>query len=220
MNIGIIGAGKIGGTLARRLTEIGHSVEIANSRGPETLGDLSRDTGARAVTAEEAVSGKDVIILTIPMKAVAKLPAALFRDVPSSTPVIDTCNYYPRERDGRIEAIEDGLTESEWVAQQIGHPTIKVFNNIQFKRLGADGKPKGDPKRLALPVSGDDATQKQIVMDLVDALGFDPIDNGPLANSWRHQPGTPGYVNNENAEGVRRQLADARRDRVPQFKAA
>ena len=219
MKIGIIGSGHIGGALAKLFTTAGHSVEIANSRGPHSLADLARSTGAKGVTVDEAIAGKDLLVVTIPMKAVPTL-AGKFAKLPGSVPVIDTCNYYPRERDGRIAPIEAGLTESEWVAQQIGHPTIKAFNNISFKRLAADGRPKGDPQRIALAVSGDDPAQKRIVMDLIDAIGFDAIDNGPLSNSWRHQPGTPGYVSSVPRAEALAQLAAASPSRLPQFTAA
>ncbi len=199
--IGIVGAGNIGGTLAKHLTTLGHAVEIANSRGPESLAALAKTSGARAVTVEQAVVGKDLIIISIPEHAVRDLPAGLFRDMPASVPVIDTNNYYPRERDGRIEPIEAGRLESQWVADTIGHSVIKVFNNIRSARLDADGRPRSTPGRLALPVSGDDPAQKAFVIALVDALGFDAIDNGPLSNSWRHQPGSPGYVNNKDIAG-------------------
>ncbi len=111
MKIGIIGAGKIGGTLARRLAGLGHQVEIANSRGPETLGEFAGLAGVTAVPVTDVVKGKDVIVVTIQEKRVSELPKGLFAGVPASVPVIDTCNYYPRERDGRIEPIEAGMTE-------------------------------------------------------------------------------------------------------------
>jgi len=220
MKIGIIGAGHIGSTLARLFTGAGHGVEIANSRGPESLAEVERQTGAKPATVEKVVHGKDLIVVTIPLIAAKLLPAGLFAKVPVETPVIDTCNYYPRQRDGRVEAIEKGMTESQWVASQIGHPTIKAFNNITFKRLGSDGKPKGDPDRIALPVSGDDPGQKAIVMALVDKIGFDPIDNGPLSQSWRQQPGTPSYLNNAGIAAVSEQLKAARPTRAPEFSAA
>ena len=215
--IGIIGAGNIGGTLARNLTKLGHEVEVANSRGPESLADFARESGAKAVTVEQAVRGKDLIVVSIPEHAVTALPAGLFRDVPASVPVIDTNNYYPRERDGRIEPIETGKTESRWVADTIGHAVTKVFNNIYSKRLADDGKPAGAPGRIALPVSGDDAAHKAAVIALLDELGFDAVDNGGLDDSWRHQPGTVAYVNNTDIAGLKRQLAEASPERTPKF---
>ncbi len=216
--IGIIGAGHIGGTLARKLVALGHTVEVANSRGPESLAEFARESGAKAVTVEAAVKDKDLIVVSIPERAVAALPSGLFRDVPAAVPVIDTCNYYPRERDGRIEPIETGKTESRWVADTIGHAVIKVFNNIYFQRLDGDGKPKGDPARLALPVSGDDPAQKAKVIALLDELGFDAVDNGGLEASWRHQPGSPGYVKNADVAGVKEQLAAASPERTEKFR--
>ena len=158
MKIGIIGAGQIGGALARRLTALHHEVVIANSRGPESLRDLVAETGATAAHTADVVRGVDLIVLTIQMKKVESLPKDLFAQVPASVPVIDTNNYYPRERDGRIEAIEAGSIESRWVEQQIGRPVIKAFNNIYAQHLLELGKPKGTPGRIALPVSGDDAS--------------------------------------------------------------
>ncbi len=120
MKIGIIGAGNIGGTLTRRLTALGHDVLVANSRGPETLADLAADTGATAVPVTEAVKGRDLVIVTIPQKHIPDLPAGLFAGTGNSMVVVDTGNYYPRQRDGRIDGIETGLTESRWVEQQLG----------------------------------------------------------------------------------------------------
>lgn len=217
-NIGIIGAGNIGGTLAGHLVKLGHTVEIANSRGPETLAELAKSSGAKAVTVEDAVRNKDLIVISIPTHAVLTLPAGLFRDVPASVPVIDTNNYYPRERDGRIEQIDNGKAESRWTAETIGHSVVKVFNNIYSKRLADDGKPKGAPERLALPVSGDDPAHKAKVIALLDELGFDAVDNGALDESWRHQPGTPSYVNNADVAEVKAQLAAASPERQEKFR--
>jgi len=218
--IGIIGAGNIGGTLARNLSKLGHEVDIANSRGPQSLAEFARESGARAVSVEAAVQGKDLIVISIPQKAVADLPAGLFRDVPASVPVIDTNNYYPRERDGRIEPIETGKTESRWVADTVGHAVVKVFNNIYSTRLADDGKPKDTPGRIALPVSGDDPAHKARVIALLDELGFDAVDNGGLDDSWRHQPGTVSYVNNTDVAGLRQQLADASPERTETFRGS
>jgi predicted dinucleotide-binding enzyme len=219
MEIGIIGAGHIGGTLARRLAEIGHRVLVANSRGPETLADLERESGARAVTIGDAARAKDVVIVTIPEKNIPELPRDLFANTEATTAIVDTGNYYP-QRDGLIAEIEQGTSESRWVANQLGRPVIKVFNNIFAKHLLELGKPAGSPDRIALPVAGDDLAAKKVVMQLVDELGFDPVDAGTLDESWRQQPGSPVYATDFDAEGVRRALARASSERPQQFRAA
>jgi predicted dinucleotide-binding enzyme len=194
MNIGIIGAGHIGSALATRLVSLGHSVRIANSRGPETLGDVAQKTGATPATAREAAQHGEIIVVTIPLIKIPDLPKDLFEGVPASVPVIDTSNYYPLLRDGHLRELETGsLTESEWVQQHLGRPVIKVFNNIYADHLQNSGKPVGAPGRISLPVAGDDETAKRKVMDLVEELGFDAVDDGSLHESWRQQPGTPGY---------------------------
>jgi predicted dinucleotide-binding enzyme len=217
MKIGIIGAGNIGGTLARRFRSLGYDVAVANSRGPDSLRDLAAETGAKAVSVRDAIAGKDVVIVTIPEKHVSDLPKDLFAGVPANVVVVDTGNYYPRQRDGRIEAIESGTTESRWVSQQLGRPVIKAFNNIYAQHLLELGKPKGTPGRIALPVAGDDSNAKATVMRLVDELGFDPVDAGGLDDSWRQQPNTPVYAEDYDAEGVRRALAQATKERTPEF---
>src|SRR4051812_32549818 len=121
MKIGIIGAGNIGGTLTRRLAALGHEVFVANSRGPETLRELAAETGATAVSVTEAARDKDVVVVTIPEKNVPGLPGDLFTGT-GDVVVVDTGNYYPQQRDGRIDAIEEGMVESRWVQQQLGRP--------------------------------------------------------------------------------------------------
>jgi len=216
MNIGIIGAGNIGGTLTRRLRALGHHVAVANSRGPQSLAALAAETGATASTVVEAATDKDLIIITIPEKDIPNLPAGLLANAGRSI-VIDTGNYYPRQRDGRIDAIESGMTESRWVEQQLGHPVIKVFNTIYAQHLLENGKPAGAPGRIALPVAGDDNAAKKVVLALIDALGFDGIDAGGIDESWRQQPGSPVYTNDFDAAGVRRALAEAKRERTPDW---
>jgi 8-hydroxy-5-deazaflavin:NADPH oxidoreductase len=218
MKIGIIGAGQIGGTLTRRLTSLGHDVRVANSRGPETLRDLATETGAKAVSVKDAVRDVDLVVVTISQKHVGDLPKNLFADTPAQTVVIDTGNYYPRERDGRIEPIEAGTLESRWVEQQLGRPVIKVFNNIYAKHLLELGRPAGTSGRIALPVSGDDAAAKSVVLALVDELGFDGVDVGLLDESWRQQPGSPVYTKDFDAGGVRRALAEASKERTSQWR--
>jgi 8-hydroxy-5-deazaflavin:NADPH oxidoreductase len=219
MKIGIIGAGNIGGALTRRLCVLGHEISVANSRGPETLRDLASATGASAVTVSDAARDKDVVVVTIPEKNVPDLPSDLFADARDDLVVVDTGNYYPQRRDGRIEAIEDGMAESRWVEQQLGRPVVKAFNNIYAQHLLEKGQPKGAPGRIALPVSGDDPAAKSVLLGLVDELGFDPVDAGGLDESWRQQPATPVYATDLDADGVREALASATPDRKPEFRA-
>jgi predicted dinucleotide-binding enzyme len=219
MNIGIIGAGHIGGTLARRFSALGHNVFIANSRGPETLAELAAETGATPVSVEEAARSGEVVIVTIPEKHIAALPSDLFKGVPDNVVIVDTGNYYPQQRDGRIDGIESGATESRWVSQQLGRPIVKAFNNIYSEHLLRSGKPQEAPGRIALPVAGDDSRAKAIILRLIDELGFDGVDAGPLDESWRQQPGTPVYGADLDAEGVRKALASASKERTPQWRA-
>lgn len=219
MKIGIIGAGNIGGTLTRRFTALGHKVFVANSRGPDTLADLAAETGATPVTVEQAAQAGDVVIVTIPQRNVPSLPAGLFAKTPKSVVVVDTGNYYPRQRDGRIDGIENGLTESRWVEKQLGRPVVKAFNNIYAEHLFKLGRPKGSPGRIALPVAGDDAAAKGVVLRLIDELGFDGVDAGGLDESWRQQPGTPVYVTDLDANSMRSALAKASKERKPEWRA-
>lgn len=218
MKIGIIGAGHIGGTLTRRLRALGHDVSVANSRGPETLAGLASETGAKAVSVNEAAQGKDLVIVTIPEKNIPDLPKDLFSATGDGTVVVDTGNYYP-QRDGRIDAIEAGTPESQWVAQQLGHPVVKAFNNIYAQHLMERGRPAGEAGRIALPVAGDDASAKAVVKGLIEELGFDAVDAGRLDESWRQQPGTPVYGSDFDAAGVRRALSEASPERPPEFRA-
>jgi 8-hydroxy-5-deazaflavin:NADPH oxidoreductase len=210
MKIGIIGAGHIGGTLTRRLAQAGHEVSVANSRGPESLAALAKESGAKAVTVEEAARDKDVVIVTIPLKASAELPKGLFSAEGARPVVVDTGNYYP-QRDGRIDAIEKGKASSRWVAEQIGRPVVKAFNTIHARHLAERGLPKGDPNRMAVTIAGDDAAAKAVVLQLIEDLGFDGVDAGSLDESWRQEPGTPVYGAALGAEASRKAIAEAKR---------
>ncbi|MER5962168.1 NAD(P)-binding domain-containing protein [Streptomyces sp. NPDC002057] len=219
MKIGIIGAGNIGGNLTRRLTALGHDVSVANSRGPETLTALAEETGATPVLASEAARGADVVVVTVPLKNVPDLPAGLFDGAAEGFAVVDTGNYYPRERDGRIAAIEDeGLTESRWTERQIGHPVVKAFNGTFAQDILERPRPAGAPDRLALPVAGDDAAAKEKVRLLIDELGFDTVDSGGVDDSWRQQPGTPVYGLREGVDAVTKALAEASAERPKDFR--
>jgi predicted dinucleotide-binding enzyme len=192
MKIGIIGAGNVGSALAEHFGKLQHTVLIANSRGPETLSKVAEETGATAVAISEVAKGVDLLIITTPMKAVPSLPKDLLRGLPAGSPILDTGNYYPL-RDGLIDGIGAGMTESEWTSSVLGRPVIKALNNIMSDSLIHGGSPKDSKSRIALPVSGDDTKAKLFVIALLDDMGFDGLDAGPLSESWRYQPGTPAY---------------------------
>jgi predicted dinucleotide-binding enzyme len=209
MRIGIIGAGNMGATLAAQLTRIGHQVTIANSRGPQTLTEVAARTGATAVRITEAASNADVVIVAIPEKNIPDLPAGLLSSRPVGTVVIDAGNYVPKLRDGHIDAIEAGQPESQWVQSQLGHPVVKAFNTIRPASLAKLGKPAGAVGRTVIPVTGDAPAAKSTVLELINQLGFDGFDAGPLAESWRQQPGTPVYTTDLPLDAARRALAEA-----------
>jgi predicted dinucleotide-binding enzyme len=214
MRIGIIGTGNIGSTLARKLTKAGHSVLIANSRGPDTLKNLADETGAKAVSAREATQGVDVVILSIPFANLPLLKESL-AGLPDEVIVADTSNYFP-VRDGQIPAIDGGQVESLWVSEQIGHPVVKAWNNVLAAILASKGLPAGANGRIALSVAGDDPAAKNVVMSLVEDTGFDAIDGGSLAESWRQQPITRAYCSELTADELRAALAAADRAGAPQ----
>jgi predicted dinucleotide-binding enzyme len=206
MEIGIIGSGNIGSTLAGYLIKLGHQVTIANSRGPESLTEVAANTGAKPVTAEEAAGAKDLVIIAIPAKAISKLPVDILSA--SKAIVLDAGNYYP-SRDGQILEIEEGLTDSEWVAKVITHPVIKAFNNIVAGSLASKAKPAGGIDRIALSVAGDEKDQKQVIMGLIEKIGFDAIDGGTLSESWRQQPGEPAYCQDLEKDALEAALQKA-----------
>lgn len=219
MRIGVIGAGSMGQILARQFARLGHQVLIANSRGPGSLTALVAELGAEAASALDAARSADVVILAIPTKAVVDLPQGLFADVPGNVVVIDIGNYHPELRDGRIAAIDGGMPDSQWVEQQIGHPVIKAFNNILATSLLEKGVPTGTKGRIALSAYGDSPDARAAVLRLIEELGFDPVDGGVLADSWRQQPGTPAYCHDLEAAALRRALAEADQSRIAEYRA-
>lgn len=190
--IGIIGTGAIGSTLARLAIAAGIDVILANSRGPETLTDLVEELGprARAATVIEVARQADVVIAAIPLVAYTDLPAVEL----ASKVVIDTTNYYP-QRDGQISALDDDeSTASELVQAHLKRSyVVKGFNNITFASLGNGARPHGAPDRVTLPIAGEHAIAKEQAAALFDLLGYDTLDIGGLAGSWRTEPGTPVY---------------------------
>ncbi|MET3451309.1 NAD(P)-binding domain-containing protein [Curtobacterium sp. 1544] len=210
--IGIIGAGNIGSQLARLAVQHGHQVVIANSRGPETLTDLVAELGdgARAATRDEAAAAGEIVVVTTPLAAIATIPVEpLVGKV-----VIDTNNYYP-QRDGHIQALDDETTTTAELLQDHlpGARVVKAFNHIGAADLTGHATPTGTPDRRALVVAGDDDAAKAVVADLIDEFGFDVVDAGPLAEGWRIQRDTPGYVARFTADELRGKLAEAKRYR-------
>ncbi len=206
MRIGIVGAGNIGGTLARHFTRTGHEVAVSNSRGPETLQDLVAELGerARALTPAEAIAFGEIVVVSVPFGRYRELPSEGAED----KVVIDTNNYYPN-RDGRFEQLDaDRTTSSELLQEQMqGARVVKAFNAIYWVRLRDLGRPKGDPERVGIPISGDDEEAKRIVAELIDEIGFEAIDAGTLAEGGRkHQPGTPVYTADLRASELRETL--------------
>jgi len=199
MNIGLIGPGDIGSVIVRKLRDAGYSVKMANERGPESLKDLAAKTGAIPVSIVQVVQDVDILFIVLPQKAIPELPKGLLNKAKKGIIVIDVGNYYPF-RDGRIDEIENGLTESVWVERQIGRPVVKVLNTIPSKALMAAGRLAGSRDRVALPISGDNPKAKEIVAQLIDRIGFDSVDAGTIAESWRQQPGSPVYCTNPTKE--------------------
>jgi predicted dinucleotide-binding enzyme len=122
-------------------------------------------------------------------------------------------------RDGRIEGLDSGLSDSEWVARRLGRPVVKLFNSISVNSLKSKGRTAGEPGRVALPVSGDDPDAKRTAFRLADEAGFDAIDAGPLSQSWRQQPGTGAYTTDLDAHHLRLaldRLDDGDRKQLPE----
>lgn len=193
MKIGIIGTGAIGGTIAGKLVQAGHCVKVANSKGMDGVKDFALEIGAEPADIYSVVQDVEIVILSLPFAAVADLPKDLFDKVNRNVAVVDTNNYYPGINYGVINEIEDGMVESRWTEKQIGRPVIKAFNMLLANSLANAGKPAGSKNRLAMLVAGDDETQKSKVMQLVEDMGFEPIDNGCIEDSWSQQPNSPGY---------------------------
>jgi len=197
--IGIIGAGQIGSTLAKKLSALGHTVKMANSRGADSLKMLAEDIAVTAVDLREVVTNVDVLIVSIPQKSIENLPSDLLAGSKENLIIVDTGNYYPL-RDGTIAELEGGTTESQWVAEHLQRPVLKAFNNIIASSLADNGKITGQADRIALPVSGDNGDDKNELIQLIDALGFDGVDAGTLSESWRQQPGSPVYCTDHSKQ--------------------
>ncbi|WP_329133752.1 NAD(P)-binding domain-containing protein [Streptomyces sp. NBC_01476] len=190
--LGLIGSGHIGSTLARLAVDAGLDVVLSNSRGPETLAGLVAELGprARAGTAAEAAAAGDWVVVTIPVRAIGQVP----QEPLAGKTVLDTGNYYP-QRDGDIAALDSGeKTTSRLLQDHLPDAhVVKAFNNIFFKHLAALPRPAGAADRTSLPIAGDDADAKAHATELLDLLGYDAVDAGPLDEGRRFEPGTPAY---------------------------
>jgi 8-hydroxy-5-deazaflavin:NADPH oxidoreductase len=210
--IGLIGAGNIGGQLARLAVRHGYDVVISNSRGPETLADLVAELGpsARAATSAEAAEAGDLVVVTIPLKNYAQVPTAPL----AGKIVVDTNNYYP-QRDGRIAELDDETTTTAELLQAHAPSArvVKAFNNIMASSLTEDGTPAGTPDRRALILAGDDESAKSTVAALIEEFGFDVVDAGPLSEGWRFQRDEPAYVVRMTAPEAVQKLSEAVRYR-------
>jgi 8-hydroxy-5-deazaflavin:NADPH oxidoreductase len=212
MKIGIIGTGAIGSTIASKLSAAEHQVKVTNTRDMATLKEIAANLGAEAATIEEVVKDVDVIIFSIPFKAYKDLPKNLLQDVAQEVVIMDTSNYYPM-RDGELPSLV-GKTESEYISATLGRPVIKVFNNILEYTLQHKGKAAGEEGRIAISIAGDNEEHKKVAAGLVDQTGFDTVDGGSLAESWRQEPGTPAYCTELNAAELKQALADAEKGKA------
>src|SRR5437868_13437136 len=210
MNIGMIGTVDISEVIIRKLRDTGYPVKMANARGPVSLKDLAANTGVIPRSVETVVQDVDMLFIVVPQKAIPELPKGLLKKAKKETIVIDVGNYYSW-RDGRIDEIESGLTDSAWVEKQIGRPVIKVLNSIVAKALAGAGRPTGSRDRVALPISGNNPKAKEIVAQLIDRIGFDSVDVGTIAESWRQQPGSPVYCINPTKEELQQLLKNVDR---------
>jgi len=219
MNIGFIGTGEIGSVIIRKLRDAGYSLKMANSKGPDSLRKFEAETGAMPVSVEEVVRDVEVLFIAIPQKAIPELSKGLLNKAGKETIIVDVGNYYPF-RDGHIDELDNGLADSAWVEKQIGRPVIKAFNSIVSNSLAEAGRPAGSRDRIALPISGDNPTAKQIVAQLIDRIGFDPVDLGAIAESWRQQPGSPIYCTNPTKEELQKWSKNVDRFSLPNKREA
>lgn len=211
MKFGIIGAGTIGSIISKKLVKNGHEVKIADARGIEHL--EGKELAGTPVPIEDVITNIEILIISLPLTALPSI-RNIIEQVGEEVIVVDTSNYYP-SRDQKIAEIENGMVESDWVSNQLGKPIIKAFNNLLAYTLENEGTPEGTSGRIAMAIAGNDVSQKQIIMDVVNQLGFDTVDNGSLSDSWRQQPGTPAYCTELTKEELTKALEKANKEKAP-----
>lgn len=213
MKVGIIGTGSIGSLLAEKLSKAGHQIKVTNTRSMPELEKIAASLGASAATIDEVIKDVDAIIFSMPFNAYINLPKNLLNEVPEDVVVMDTSNYYPF-RDGEVPELEQ-LSESEYISGILSRPLVKVFNNMLEGTLKYKGTIAGAEDRVAISIAGDNQEHKKLVAQLVDITGFDTVDAGSLAESWRQQPGTPAYCTELNEADLREALAKAEKGKAP-----
>jgi 8-hydroxy-5-deazaflavin:NADPH oxidoreductase len=206
--IGIIGTGHVGTSLATAAVAHGYDVVLSNSTGPDSLADLVAGLGprARAGTPAEAATAGDFAIVAIPITTVDQVPVEPL----AGKVVIATINYFP-QRDGQIAAIDNGTTTPPGILQAHlpASKVVRAFSMLDAADMSGDGHPKGDPKRRALALAGDDPSAKELVSRLYDEFGFDTVDLGGLDESWRVDPGQPAFVTRQNLAELQANVARA-----------
>lgn len=190
MKLGILGAGLIAQAVATLAQRHGYAVMVSNARGPQTLLEVTRTLGCQAGTPEQAAAFGDQVLVAIPFHAIGSVPAAWC----TGKTVMDATNYYPG-RDGvdpALDAMQD--TSGQVLARRLtGARVVKVFNAIMARDIVPHARPAGAQDRRALPVAGDDATARAWVTGFLDTIGYDAVDTGPMAESWRFERGMPAY---------------------------
>ncbi len=212
--IGIIGAGSLGSRLAKKFQEAGHAVRIANSGPPESLKETAASWGAEAASVADLVTGVDIVVIAVPVKAIEDLPRDLFANSPESLIIVDAGNYSPENRDANIAELDGGMPDSVYVAGHFGRPVIKAFNSITGYALGNKALPPNATGRIAVPVSGDDPQAKATIIELIDQMGFDGVDLGSLTDSWRQQSGGPLFCTDHTRGEIPAALEAADKSRL------
>lgn len=204
MRIGILGAGLVGAALAELMADAGHDVMVS-SRHPDRLAAVAGAAG----TVGQACAFSDVCIAAVPFGALGDIPPAPL----AGKVVVDAMNYYP-ERDGAVAELDERSTTTSGIVSHhlVGARVVKGFNAILARDLPRDARPPVASGRRALPIAGDDNEAKRIVAQLHDELGFDALDAGPLADSWRFERAKPAYCVPFDLAGLRSALQAATRD--------